>query len=148
MAKQTVLFIIGGERVEVEELTWDVIEDVVMPILDAAQARIVALRALSNQLTMSGMAEADVTTHIESSTVPWYKVRADDIRILAAAMRQPYEDVRRRLSLDESREVSAKMVELLRISGFTMPGEAEAASGLMETSTDSSPDSSMTDLPA
>ncbi len=122
MAKRTVTFTIGGEDVQVEELTWDVIEDVVMPILDTAQAR-----------TAAGV------------QTPWYRVRGDDIRILAAAMRQSYEDVRRRLSLDESREVSARMVELLQISGFTMPGEAEAASGSTETSTDSSPVSSPED---
>ncbi len=125
MSKRTVTFVIGGEDVAVEELTWDVIEDVVMPILDAAQAR----------------TAANIQT-------PWYRVRGDDIRILAAAMRQPYEDVRRKLSLDESRDVSVKMLELLRISGFTMPGEAEAASGSTETSTDSSQVSSTTDSPA
>jgi hypothetical protein len=106
-------------------MAWDIIEDVVMPILDAAAAR-----------TAAGV------------ETPWYKVRADDVRILAAAMRQPYEDVRKRLSLDEVRGVSQPLVELLRISGFTMPGEAEAASGSTGTSTDSSPDSSTTDSPA
>jgi hypothetical protein len=123
MPKNMVTFTLSGEPVDVHELTWDVIEDVVMPILDAA----VAL----------------------GGTRPWWQQRADDIRILAAAMREPYGDVRKRIvGLDESREVSAKVGELLRISGFTMPGEVQAASGSTETSIDSSPDSSTTVSPA
>ena len=117
MSKRTVTFILGGEPVEVGELTWDVIEDVVMPILDAAQ--------------MAKVVNVDR---------PWWTSRGDDVRILAAAMREPYEDVRRRIvGLDESRLVSATIGELLKISGFVMPGESEAAIDSTETSIDSSP---------
>ena len=119
MTKRTVTFTIGGEAVEVPEMNWDVIEDVVMPVLNEAKLR----------------QDAGVQ-------VPWWRERADDIRILAAAMRRPYDDVRRALSLDEAREVSRGLSELLRISGFVTPGEDSATSRSTETSTSSSPDSS------
>ncbi len=116
MAKRTVTFTVGGEPVEVSELDWYTIEEVVMPVLDQAKAR----------------KEAGID-------ISWWKARGEDIRILAAAIGRDFDELRRSLSMEEAADVSRKMNDLLAISGFTVPGEDQGQSGSTETSTGSSP---------
>lgn len=137
MAKRSVTFTVGGDDVEVQEMSWAIIEDTVMPLLDEAQQRV-------------QMVEAAKKHGVDYVGIPWYKVRGKDIEILAAAMREPVHDLKDRLSLEESLQVQLKIPELLKISGFTLPGEAEATSPTndsTETSTGSSQVSSLKDSP-
>lgn len=137
--KRTVTFVIDGADVEVEECPWDIIEDTIMPILNASAQRAAAVKMLEDQLVEKGVDRTQAAVQASSNAgTPWWTSRGDDIRILAAALRRPYEDVRRSLSLEESRQVSLRIPELLKISGFVTPGEAEAASGSTETSIGSS----------
>lgn len=137
MAKRSVTFTVGGEDVEVQEMSWAIIEDTVMPLLDEAQQRL-------------QMAEAAKKHGVDYVGIPWYKVRGKDIEILAAAMREPIHELKDRLSLEESLQVQLKIPELLKISGFTLPGEVEATGPMndsTETSTGSSQASSSKDSP-
>jgi hypothetical protein len=138
VAKKSVTFTIDGEDVEVYEMSWAIIEDTVMPLLDEAQQRL-------------QMAEVAKKNGIDYVGIPWYKVRGKDIEILAAALREPVHELKDRLSMAESLDVQLKIPELLKISGFTLPGEAEATSQTndsTETSTGSSQDSSPKDSSA
>jgi hypothetical protein len=100
VAKKTVTFTVGGEDVEVPEMAWDIIEETVMPLLDEARQRL-------------EMVEAAKQAGVDHAGLPWYKVRAKDIEILAAAMREPVDNIKRRLSLEESLQVQLKIPELL-----------------------------------
>lgn len=129
MAKRSVTFTVSGEDVEVQEMSWAIIEDTVMPLLDEAQQRL-------------QMVEEAKKHGVDYVSIPWYKVRGKDIEILAAAMREPVHELKDRLSLEESLQVQLKIPELLKISGFTLPGEAEATSRPTSDSTEISTGSS------
>lgn len=125
MTKKTVPFNIGEEMVDVPELCWASLEDVVLPLMEASRLRL-----------PDGVTPA----------LPWWTTRGNDVRIIAEAVRRTRPDltlevIRERLNLTQSMALTENLLELLKVSGFTMPGEAEAAGPSTETSVDSSPTS-------
>src|SRR5215472_10806204 len=93
-----VKFIIPGpdgtsEVIEVPELSWAVLEDVILPMMD------------------------------QGINVPWYKLRANDARIAVEVMKTvrpelTYESVRPRLNNHDVMALSASVREMLVLCGF------------------------------
>jgi hypothetical protein len=109
---------IGGETVEVPELSWAAFKRA-RPIMEAAGA-----------------------------AIDWVEDREGTLKILAIALESTrpeltFEEIEERLSLREAMGMGTFLLELLRLSGIAQRGEVLAASGSStSTSTDSSPNSS------
>lgn len=176
----TVTFEIGDEQVEIPELTWDIIQDDVMPILDSMRAspekefELEFLRLREAQLSVEAANYkppkpqdgnivqlalpdprselAKVKAQLAAEGVRWYVSRGNDIKILASALKYirpdlTYDIIRRKLTFAGAEQVSRKLGDLLRLSGFGVanPTETETEEVKDSTSTTSSPISSTGD---
>lgn len=161
--KKHVTFVIGGEKVDVPELSWAVLELDVLPLIDSLNSeedRLMLQELREREAEMESLIQANspqkelleqelIKNRAEQAKrMPrWYVARGADIKILAAALRRvrpdlTLDEIRERLNFEEARAVSEKMADLLAISGFGESGEAQEAVGSTATSTASSPNSS------
>ncbi len=113
-SSETVPFSIGIETIRVPEMTWDIIETI-MPMLE----------------------------HVPAPETKWYQSKVRDFEIFlivsqSVAPDMTMERLKKLLTLKQANDLSGKLLDLLKLSGFTIPGEASAASGSTETLTVSS----------
>jgi hypothetical protein len=123
LSSRVVAFHIGDEIINVPEMTWDIIEEV-MPMMEE--------------------------TPPEGSK--WYQTKVRDFEIFLKAARSvtdiTLEELKKKITLKQANEISVKLLDLLALSGFTLPGEVQATvtEGSTETLIVSSPESSPEDV--
>ena len=115
---KSIAFQVGIDTICVPEMTWDILETV-MPMLESKP----------------------------DPEAKWYQTKVRDFEIFLIVSKtvcpdMTMEKLKKLLTMSQAMDLSAKLMDLLVLSGFNIPGEVKAASDSTETLIVSSPESS------